>query len=41
MFEKVIEKILLRCEEVEEIITGDLLMMMVAGSAIFKGIVID
>lgn len=38
MFEEVIEKILLRCEEVEEIITGDLL---VAGSAIFEGIVID
>jgi hypothetical protein len=38
MFEEVIEKILLGFEEVEEIIMRDLL---VAGSAIFEGIVID
>lgn len=42
MFEKMIEKILLRFEEIEEIISGDLLMMMLMdGSAIFNGVVID
>ncbi|XP_024013791.1 probable inorganic phosphate transporter 1-7 [Eutrema salsugineum] len=37
--EKVIEKILLRFEEIEEVISGDLLMYM-PGSAIFEGFVI-